>query len=156
MLAALDGLVAGSELGQSRFGALVVLLRQSAADRNGAQDGVGSPDQYRTRASQDGPARSPIDLAEKSGPCLLHLAQCRAVTTDERHTRRFVLGNFGRQRRRAVHAAEGLQVATLIYDGNRDVGAQLPGSLMRAVNQLVGLAERDWHDSPFWWTVVLA
>jgi hypothetical protein len=150
VLVAQDGLISSSELGKSRFGALVVLLRQSAADGNGAQDGVGSPDQYGTCASQDGPAGSPIDLAEEGGPRLLHLAQCRAVTTDESHTRRFVLGNIGRQRRSAVHAAEGLQVATFIDDGDRDKSAQLPGSLMRAVNQLVGLAERNWHDSPFW------
>jgi len=35
-LAPLDGLIACGEPGKSRLGALVVLLRQSAADRNGA------------------------------------------------------------------------------------------------------------------------
>jgi hypothetical protein len=83
--------------------------------------------------------------AKKPGEVLLHLAQCGAVAAEERDAGRFGCGDLGRERRCAVHAAEGLEVSALVDDRDRHQGADLGGTLVCAGDNCLSLLERQRH-----------
>src|SRR5207248_1966678 len=68
-----------------------------------------------------------------------------AVAMPQGGADRLGLGDLGGQRRRSVHAGQGLQEATLVHDRHRDAEAELVGVLLRAVYDVLRLLEGQWH-----------